>query len=78
MEGTTHQTGATLDHVNDFRQFGGLDAAWAGSNCFSSIQYSFVASHVSRVKAVRTMRALLRPDSMQDMTLDGFDLSRSM
>ena len=31
------------------------------SSAFSSIQNSFVASHVSRVSAVRTMRALFRP-----------------
>ncbi len=43
---------------------------------FISIQHSLIASHVSRVSAVRTMRALLRPASMHDITLDGLARSR--
>ena len=40
-------------------------------------QASFTASHASRVRAVRTMRALVRPCSRQLRTLEGFSGARS-
>ena len=44
---------------------------------FSAIQASLMLSQVSRVSAVRTMRALMRAVSIDDMTLDGLAVSRS-
>ena len=44
---------------------------------FSAIQASLMLSQVSRVSAVRTMRALLRAVSIDDITLDGLPVSRS-
>ena len=47
------------------------------SACDISIHASFTASQTSRVSAVRTIRALLRADSIETKTLDGFVLSRN-
>ena len=44
--------------------------------CEISIQASLTASQTSRVSAVLTIRALLRADSIETNTLDGFVLSR--
>ena len=44
---------------------------------FSDIQASLMLSQVSRVSAVRTMRALLRAVSIDEITLDGLPVSRS-
>ena len=44
---------------------------------FSDIQASLMLSQVSRVSAVLTMRALLRAVSIDDIVLDGFEVSRS-
>ena len=75
VEGAADQRRLALDLVEHLRQVALVDRL--ASMRFSAIQASLMLSQVSRVSAVRTMRALKRAVSIEDMTLDGLVVSRS-
>ena len=56
-------------------QFGFADRLFSAA--LSAIQASLTASQTSVVSAVRTIRALLRACSMEEITLEGLAGSRS-
>ena len=75
MEGAADQRRLALDGVEHLRQVAPVDRP--GEHALERHPGLVDASQVSRVSAVRTMRALLRAVSIDDMTLDGLAVSRS-